>query len=238
MSRTFIRHASEGAFETVAPGIHVRDLGIGALTEGAYTLQVVRLDPEGARVELLHRHDEGFSLAYVLNGWLDVEFAQIGLHNLGPATVVPAFNGPLHREVDCSPGFELLLLVAMHSMNGGDEQHIIVQQEEDAPVHVSSHGDYRYRDFDLAASTGGRMRGHAALALPGRQAPARWRAHDDALHVVYLAAGWAEYEFEDVGRVRLGKHALACVPAGVRHAEVAHSDDAVVIEMATRVNAA
>jgi hypothetical protein len=46
----------------VAPGIFVRDLGLGESNGGEYTVQVVQ--PEGARVEHLHRHEEGFSLAY------------------------------------------------------------------------------------------------------------------------------------------------------------------------------
>ncbi len=62
-------------------------------------------------MEELHRHDEGFSLAYVLKGWLDVEFEQIGVQHLGLGTVVPAFNGPVHRELTCGDGLELLLLV-------------------------------------------------------------------------------------------------------------------------------
>ena len=96
---TYVRHANEGAFEPVEPGIFVRDLGIGDLTAGELTAQVVRIEPEGAYVENLHRHDEGFSLAYVLKGWLDVEFEEIGVQHLGPGTVIPAFNGPMHREL-------------------------------------------------------------------------------------------------------------------------------------------
>ena len=96
MQRTFIRHATEGTFQSVAPGIFVRDLGIGDINGGEYAAQVIRLEPEGARVEHLHRHDEGFSLAYVLHGWLDVEFEQIGVHHLEPGAVIPAFN---HRRV-------------------------------------------------------------------------------------------------------------------------------------------
>ena len=72
---TFIRHGDEGGFVPVEPGISVRDLGIGEATGGDYTFQIVRIEPEGAYVENLHRHEEGFSLAYVLKGWLDVEFA-------------------------------------------------------------------------------------------------------------------------------------------------------------------
>src|SRR5690242_1313389 len=64
MPRTHVSHASEGAFQQVAPGISVRDLGIGDVTAGEFTAQVIRIEPEGAHVEALHQHEEGFSLAY------------------------------------------------------------------------------------------------------------------------------------------------------------------------------
>src|SRR5262249_51199661 len=91
---TYVRHANEGEFQLATPGTFVRDLGVGDLTGGELTAQVVRIEPEGAYIEELHRHDEGFSLAYVLKGWLDVEFEEIGVQHLGPGTVIPAYNGP------------------------------------------------------------------------------------------------------------------------------------------------
>jgi quercetin dioxygenase-like cupin family protein len=107
MLHTYVRHASEGEFQLATPGTFVRDLGVGDLTGGELTAQVVRIEPEGAYIEELHRHDEGFSLAYVLKGWLDVEFEEIGVQHLGPGTVIPAYNGPRHHELACGDGFEL-----------------------------------------------------------------------------------------------------------------------------------
>src|SRR5262249_39614869 len=140
MPTTHVRHATESKFELVAPGTFVRDLGVGALTNGELTAQVVHLEPEAARVEKLHRHEEGFSLAYVLKGWLDVEFKEIGVHHLGPGTVIPAFNGPMHRELDCGDDFELLLLVTKKSVSGDGRQGIVVQQERDAPYRPTGRG--------------------------------------------------------------------------------------------------
>ena len=77
----------------------MRDLGIGALTNGELTAQIVRLTPEGAHVADLHQHDEGFSLTYILNGWLDVELQEIGVQHFRRGAVVPAFNGSVHREL-------------------------------------------------------------------------------------------------------------------------------------------
>src|SRR5215472_4331602 len=167
MPTTYVRHANEGEFQRVAPGTFVRDLGVGDITGGELTAQVVRIEPEGAYIEELHRHDEGFSLAYVLKGWLDVEFEEIGVQHLGPGTVIPAYNGPRHHELACGDGFELLLFVTRKSMSGDDRQRIIVQQERDAPYKEGLRDCFRYRDFGLTELTGGRMVAQAIEVLPG-----------------------------------------------------------------------
>ena len=233
MPRTYVRHASEGKFEPVSPGIFVRDLGIGDITVGELTAQIVHLEPEGAHVEELHRHDEGFSLAYVLKGWLDVEFEEIGVQHLGLGTVIPAFNGPRHHELACGDGFELLLLVTRKSMTGDEKQRIIVQQERDAPYGAGLRDCFQYRDFGLSALTDGRMVAQAIKVPPGGRPRRQWHAPDPRFRFVYVADGWAEFEYEDIGTVRLEKNAMAYQPPMVRYAEVACSNDAVIVEVVT-----
>jgi len=231
MPRTYVRHAEEGAFQLVSPGTFVRDLGIGDITGGELTAQVVHLEPEGAHVEKLHRHDEGFSLAYVLKGWLDVEFEEIGVQHLGPGTVIPAYNSPMHRELDCGDDFELLLLVTRKSMSGDDRQRIVVQQERDAPYEPGPNDHLLYRDFELKPMTGGRMLAQAIKTQPGKHSDGQRRAHESHFQFVYVANGWIELEYDDVGKVRLEKDALAYQPPTVRHAELARGDDAVIVEV-------
>ncbi|HSD09831.1 MAG TPA: hypothetical protein VLF14_02535 [Candidatus Binatia bacterium] len=233
MPRTYVRHANEGEFQPVSPGNFVRDLGIGELTGGELTALVVRIDPEGAYVENLHRHDEGFSLAYVLKGWLDVEFQQIGVQHLGPRTVIPAYNGPMHHELACGDGFELLLLVTRKSMSGDDREHIVVEQERDAEYGPGPTDSFLVRDFGLKEPTGGRMVAHAIKARPGGHPNGQWRTHDDRFRFVYVADGWVELEYEDIGTVRLEKGAMAYQPPMIRRTELAHSDDMVLVEVVT-----
>ena len=174
MSHTYVLHGNEGAFQPATPGIFVRDLGVGDLTGGELTAQVVRIEPEGAYVEELHRHDEGFSLAYVLQGWLDVEFEEIGIQHLGLGTVIPAFNGPRHHELACGDGFELLLLVTRKSMTGDDKQRIVVQQERDAPYGAGLRDYFQYRNFGLSGLADGRMVAQAIKVLPGVRPRRQW----------------------------------------------------------------
>ena len=233
MSRTHVSHANEGALQPIAPGIFVRDLGIGDVTGGEFTAQVIRIEPEGAHVEALHRHEEGFSLAYVLKGWLDVEFEELGVRRLGPGTVIPAFNGPTHRELDCGGGLELLLLVTQKRMSGDDRQRIVVQQERDAEYKPGLRDYFLYRDFGLKELTGGRMVAHAIKVLPGKHPHGQWHTHDLQFQFVYVAEGWVEFDYEDIGRVRLEKGSAVYQPPRVRHAEVAHSDDVLILEVVT-----
>jgi len=231
MLRTYIRHADEGEFQLATPGTFVRDLGVGNLTAGELTAQVVRIEPEGAYIEEMHRHDEGFSLAYVLKGWLDVEFEEIGVRHLGPGTVIPAYNGPRHHELACGDGFELLLLVTRKSMCDDDRQRIIVQQERDAPYKAGLKDDFLCRDFGLMPLTGGRMVAQAIKALPGKRQHRQWHAASSDFRFLYVADGWAEFEYGDVGTVRLEKNSMVYQPPMIRHAEVACSEDVAMVEV-------
>jgi hypothetical protein len=58
-------------------------------------------------------------------------------------------------------------------------------------------------------------------------------AHADPASVRLVADGWAEFDYEDIGAVRLEKNAMAYQPPMVRHAEVACSNDAVIVEVVT-----
>ena len=94
-------------------------------------------------------------------------------------------------------------------MSGDDKQRIIVQQERDAPYKAGLRDNFLYRDFGLNGLTGGRMVAHAIKALPGRHhAGSGTRAIPD-FRFVYVADGWAEFDYEDIGAVRLEKDSMA-----------------------------
>lgn len=232
MQSTLIRHGNEGQFEPVEPGIAIRSLDIGE-NPGGYTLQVVRIEPEGAYVELLHRHDEGFSLAYVLKGWLDVEFQEIGVQHLGVGTVVPALNGPTHHELDAGGGFELLLLITQQNLKDDDDEKIVLQREGDVEYRTASSGDLVYRDFGLGELTSGRILARSLKAGPGGAAQGDWGVMDAQFQFVYVAEGWLDAALQDGGTVRLEKGSVAVQVPDVGRRVMAHSDDLVLIEVVT-----
>ena len=48
---------------------------------------------------------------------------------------------------------------------------------------------------------------------------------------MYVLQGWVEFEYEDVGQVRLEKGSSVLQPPGIRHREVTHSADLELLEI-------
>lgn len=224
-------HVDNGQWTTVAPGISVCDLGLAGHTDGAWSLQLVRLAGEGARVEDMHRHEEGFSLAYVLRGWLDVEFEQLGHTHLAAGAVIPAYNGPMHRERACGGDLELLLLVTQRRVSEGGEQHIVVQQAADAPYVNDDDRGSAVRDFGLEGATGGRLRACALHARTGVAPTAAWQHCAEAFALLYAVAGEVAFEAADGAHAALRAGDLLHVAPGSRYRLASRSDDAHFLEM-------
>ncbi len=232
MPRTYVRHANDSEFQPgQAPGFLYRDLGIAGVTGGEFTARVIRVDPEAPRDEAWHRHDHAFSLTYVLQGWLDVEFEDIGLQHVGPGSVIYSFNGPRHRELGCGDGLEILSLTTANPMGGDGRPRAVVQHARDADYEAGLRDYFLYRDFGVKEATGGALVAHGVKVLPGKHPHGQWHTHDLGFQFVYVPAGWVEFVYEDIGKVRLEKDSMVYQPPMIRHAEVAHSDDVVILEV-------
>ena len=90
---------------------------------------------------------------------------------------------------------------------------------------------FEYRDLGIDEATGGRAMAHIVRAKPGAHAGFGWHKHELDFQIYYVLKGWVEFDYEGVGRVR--SEAGSCVhqPPGIRHAEVAHSDDLEILEV-------
>ena len=90
---------------------------------------------------------------------------------------------------------------------------------------------FSYRDLGMRDATGGGFGAHVIRAVPGVESDKGWHTHDLAFQMVYVLRGWVEFEYADIGRVRLEADSSAYQPPGIRHREVAHSDDLEMLEI-------
>lgn len=89
---------------------------------------------------------------------------------------------------------------------------------------------YEYRDLGLAAATGGKV---GAQVIRVRDARATSPAHRHALEfqMIYILKGWVIFDYDGTGEVKLAEGSCAYQPPGIRHAEIAHSDDLEILEI-------
>ncbi len=87
-------------------------------------------------------------------------------------------------------------------------------------------------DLGLGEATNGQFTGHTFIKNgkedpgSGPRSQRSWHVHDEStFDWNYVLNGWAEFEFEGVGVVRLEKGDSWYQPPGIRHREVAASED-------------
>ncbi len=90
---------------------------------------------------------------------------------------------------------------------------------------------FEYRDLGIKAATGGRVGAHVIRAKPGEHVSSGWHTHDLEVQLVYVLKGWVEFDYEGVGEIRIEAGACVHQPPGIRHIEIAHSDDVEILEI-------
>jgi quercetin dioxygenase-like cupin family protein len=90
---------------------------------------------------------------------------------------------------------------------------------------------FAYRDLGVAEATGGRVGAHVIRARGASGSPGARHHHTLDFQLVYVLRGWVEFAYDGVGRVRLEAGSSVVQPPGIRHAELAHSDDVEMLEI-------
>lgn len=90
---------------------------------------------------------------------------------------------------------------------------------------------FSYRDTCINEATGGAFTAHVIRAVPGKTVKPLWHYHTVGFQMYYVLQGWIEFEYEDIGVVRVEAGGTAYQPSGVRHRELAHSDDLELLEI-------
>ena len=90
---------------------------------------------------------------------------------------------------------------------------------------------FEYRDLEISDATKGRAGAHVIRARPGGEPAPEWHSHDVECQMIYVLNGWFKFEYEGYGEVTLRPGSCVHQPPGIRHREIAHSDDAELIEI-------
>jgi quercetin dioxygenase-like cupin family protein len=90
---------------------------------------------------------------------------------------------------------------------------------------------FEYRDLGIKEATGGNVLAHVIRAKPGVSGVTGAHLHRLDFQMFYVIRGWIEFEYQGVGRVRAETGSCVHQPPGIRHDEIAHSEDLELIEI-------
>jgi quercetin dioxygenase-like cupin family protein len=90
---------------------------------------------------------------------------------------------------------------------------------------------FEYRDLGIRRATRGKVVAHVIRARPGKAPHGQWHRHDCDVQFVYVLKGWAVFEYEGVGKVKMLPGTCFHQPPGIRHREIRHSKDLEMIEV-------
>ncbi len=107
----------------------------------------------------------------------------------------------------------------------------VVQHLADDKFDAGLRAFFAYRDLGIANATGGKVGAHVIRAVPGDGAKPEWHTHELEFQMVYVLKGWVEFEYQDVGFVRLEAGSSVMQPPLVKHREIRHSDDVEMLEI-------
>jgi quercetin dioxygenase-like cupin family protein len=90
---------------------------------------------------------------------------------------------------------------------------------------------FEYRDLGIRDATNGAIVAHVIRAKPGMQLHPERHHHEVEFQMVYVLKGWVKFQYEGVGEVTLKAGSCVHQPPGIRHTELAHSDDLELLEI-------
>jgi len=92
---------------------------------------------------------------------------------------------------------------------------------------------FDYRDLGIAAATNGDYVAHIIRAN-GKTSSSdvqQWHVHDCTFQFVQVLEGWATFEYDGEGQKTIRKGDTVLQPPGIRHREIACSEDFSVLEI-------
>jgi hypothetical protein len=106
-----------------------------------------------------------------------------------------------------------------------------VATKDNTPFVTGRRVFFKYRDLGVSAATDGRMRTQVMSAISGMTEPTGWHCRLCEAQFIDVLRGWLELEFEDVTRTRSEPGNATLIPGGMKHNEIATSDDVEILEI-------
>ncbi len=107
-----------------------------------------------------------------------------------------------------------------------------IQHARDVPFsHDGLRQYFDYRDLGIMEATDGKAVMHLIHAHTGTEATGEWHRHEIQMQLVYVLKGWAIFEYEGHGEHKLVAGTCVHQPPGIRHREIAHSEDLEMLEI-------
>ena len=103
--------------------------------------------------------------------------------------------------------------------------------EQSAPKVPGRRTFFTYRDLGVADASQGRVKAQTMTAITGMTEPTGWHYHTCEGQFVYALKGWVKLEFETGETIHLKQGESLYIPGGLRHNEIATSDDLEVLEV-------
>jgi mannose-6-phosphate isomerase-like protein (cupin superfamily) len=100
-----------------------------------------------------------------------------------------------------------------------------------APLVPGRREFFKYRDLGVTEASRGHMRAQVTSAIRGMTQPTGWHYHLCESQFVYALKGWVDLEFEGGTRLRVSAGESIYIPGGLRHNEIATSDDFEILEV-------
>jgi quercetin dioxygenase-like cupin family protein len=95
---------------------------------------------------------------------------------------------------------------------------------------------FEYRDLGIRRASRGKVVAHVIRARAGKAPHGEWHRHACRVQFVYVLKGWAVFEYEGVGQVRMKAGSCFYQPPNIRHREIRHSNDLEMIEVVAPAN--
>ena len=90
---------------------------------------------------------------------------------------------------------------------------------------------FEYRDLGINEISLGSVGAHVIRGVPGAHSGGEKHTHSLQFQMVYVLKGWVKFWYEGVGEVELVAGSCVHQPPGIKHREIAHSDDVEMLEI-------